>query len=42
VLAGGLAILAGITEALNIEEFEVTYGALREGLLAQLANEVTA
>lgn len=42
VLAGGLAILAGITAALNIDEFEVTYGALREGLLAQLANEVTA
>lgn len=42
VLAGGLAILAGVIEALNINEFEVTHGALREGLLAQLANDATA
>lgn len=42
VLIGGITILFALLERLNVDEFEVTTGALREGLLAQLADEVTA
>jgi len=42
VLMGGITILFALLKTLNVDEFEVTTGALREGLLAQLANEITA
>jgi len=42
VLVGGITILFAILKTFNIDKFEVTTGALREGLLAQLANEITA
>lgn len=42
VLMGGITILLAVLKALSVDDFEVTTGALREGLLAQLANEITA
>ena len=42
VLMGGITILLAALKALSVDDFEVTTGALREGLLAQLANEITA
>ncbi|MGM0526273.1 MAG: Ppx/GppA family phosphatase [Pseudomonadota bacterium] len=42
ILAGGISILYGLLLELDIEQFGVTNGALREGLLAELAAEVTA
>ncbi|RUO67018.1 Ppx/GppA family phosphatase [Idiomarina ramblicola] len=42
VLVGGITILFAVLKTLNVDKFEVTTGALREGLLAQLANEITA
>ncbi|MCK7459735.1 Ppx/GppA family phosphatase [Idiomarina aminovorans] len=42
VLMGGITILFALLKTLNVDEFEVTTGALREGLLAQLANQITA
>lgn len=42
VLVGGITILFAVLKALNVDKFEVTTGALREGLLAQLADEITA
>lgn len=42
VLMGGITILLAVLKVLSVDDFEVTTGALREGLLAQLANEITA
>lgn len=42
VLMGGITILFAVLKTLTVDDFEVTTGALREGLLAQLANEITA
>lgn len=42
ILCGGLAILLGILTELNIDEFGVTNGALREGLLAEMVAAETA
>ncbi len=42
VLMGGITILLAVLKVLSVDDFEVTSGALREGLLAQLANEITA
>ncbi|WP_322406437.1 Ppx/GppA family phosphatase [Idiomarina sp. PL1-037] len=42
VLMGGITILLAVLKVLSVSDFEVTSGALREGLLAQLANEITA
>lgn len=42
ILCGGLAILMGILEELDIDQFGVTNGALREGLLAELVAAETA
>ncbi|MGM0907335.1 MAG: Ppx/GppA family phosphatase [Pseudomonadota bacterium] len=42
VLVGGITILFAVLKTLNVDKFEVTTGALREGLLAQLADEITA
>jgi len=40
VLPGGLAILCGLFESLNIEKLEASSGALREGLLYDLLGRV--
>lgn len=42
ILCGGLAILMGILAELQISQFGVTNGALREGLLAELVATETA
>lgn len=39
VLAGGLAVLAGVMDALAIDEMSPVESALREGLLAELVGE---
>ncbi|TNF84841.1 MAG: exopolyphosphatase [Gammaproteobacteria bacterium] len=40
VFAGGLAVLHGIFESLNIEKMQATSGALREGLIYDLLGRV--
>lgn len=42
ILCGGLAILMGILTELSVEQFDVTNGALREGLLAEMVATATA
>lgn len=42
VLIGGLTILFSVLNRLGIDQFEVSHGALREGLLAQLVDTATA
>lgn len=42
VLVGGITILFAVLRTLDVDKFEVTTGALREGLLAQLADKITA
>lgn len=42
ILCGGLAILMGLLDELEVDHFGVTNGALREGLLAELVAKETA